>query len=118
MTTQQVADRFHELAEQGQYQTIQDELYAQDVVSVEPNEAFGPREAHGLDAIKEKSRLLNESIEEMHGGWCSKPAVGGKYFTVAMGMDVTMKGRPRGQMNEVCVYEVQDGKVVKEQFFF
>jgi limonene-1,2-epoxide hydrolase len=35
-----------------------------------------------------------------------------------MGMDVTMKGAGRINMEEIAVYEVKDGKIVKEQFFF
>jgi ketosteroid isomerase-like protein len=35
-----------------------------------------------------------------------------------MGMEVTMKGAGRVKMDEVAVYEVRDGKIVKEQFFF
>jgi hypothetical protein len=35
-----------------------------------------------------------------------------------MGMDVTMKGMGRMKMDEVAVYEVKNGKIVKEQFFF
>ena len=57
-------------------------------------------------------------VEEMHSGYCSEPVVGGSYFSVAMGMDVTMKGVGRINMDEIAVYEVKDGKIVKEQFFF
>ena len=57
-------------------------------------------------------------IEEMHSGWCSEPVIGGNHFSVGMGMDVTMKGAGRMQMDEVAVYEVKDGKIAKEQFFF
>jgi hypothetical protein len=32
-------------------------------------------------------------------------------------MDVTLKGMGRQHMAELCVYEVKDGKVIKEQFF-
>jgi hypothetical protein len=35
-----------------------------------------------------------------------------------MGMDVTMKGQGRSKMDEIAVYEVKDGKIVKEQFFY
>ncbi len=40
MTTQEVANRFHELAQQGAYNTIQTELYSNDAKSIEP--AGGP----------------------------------------------------------------------------
>ena len=54
----------------------------------------------------------------MHSGYCSEPVVGGTHFAVAMGMDVTMKGAGRLNMDEIAVYEVKNGKIVKEQFFF
>jgi hypothetical protein len=35
-----------------------------------------------------------------------------------MGMDCTMKGMGRQKLEEIAVYEVKDGKIVKEQFFY
>jgi hypothetical protein len=35
-----------------------------------------------------------------------------------MGMECTMKGMGRTKMDEIAVYEVKDGMIVKEQFFF
>ena len=57
-------------------------------------------------------------VEEMHGGWVSEPLVAGKYIVVAMGMDCTYKGMGRQKMDEIALYEVKDGKIVKEQFFY
>jgi hypothetical protein len=31
---------------------------------------------------------------------------------------VTVKGQGRMKMDEIAVYEVKDGKIVKEQFFY
>jgi hypothetical protein len=120
MTTQEVANRFMELSKEGKYDMIQDELYAADCESIEPLHAAaaGLNHAKGLDAIKEKGKKFNESIEEMHGGYTGDPIVAGNYFSVAMGMDATMKGAGRVKMDEIAVYEVKDGKISKEQFFF
>ena len=121
MTTQEVADRYKAFANQGNWQQIQEELFSRDAVSIEPAHAaqMGMQEfTTGLDAIKAKGQAFNEMIQEMHGGFCSDPVVGGNFFSVAMGMDVTMKGQPRMKMDEIAVYEVKDGKIVKEQFFF
>ena len=118
MTTQEVANRFIELSKEGRYDVIQDELYSQDAVSIEPQNSMAMPHAEGLAAIKLKGQKFNESIEEMHGGWCSEPVVGGTFFSVAMGMDATMKGMGRMKMDEIAVYEVKDGKIIKEQFFF
>lgn len=120
MTTQEVADRFLQLAKGNDYNKIQDELYADNAVSIEPPQAaaIGMHNAEGLEAIKKKGEEFNNMVEEMHDGYCSEPVIGGNFFSVAMGMDVTMKGAGRMKMDEIAVYEVKDGKIVKEQFFF
>lgn len=55
---------------------------------------------------------------EMHKITVSNPIVAGNYFTVSMALDITTKSEGRSLMEEICLYEVQDGKVVKEQFFY
>jgi hypothetical protein len=57
-------------------------------------------------------------VEEVHGGWVSEPLVAGNHIAFGMGMDVTMKGKGRTKMDEIAVYEVKDGRIVKEQFFY
>jgi len=118
MTTQEVANRFHELSQSGQWDKIQDELFAENAASIEPPQAQGMQSVEGLAAIKEKGKQFGEMVEEMHGGYTSAPVVGGRFFSVAMGMDCTMKGMGRQKMDEIAVYEVKDGKIVKEQFFY
>lgn len=118
MTTQEIADRFYQLAEQGKWNEIQEELFSDDAESIEPPHAQGMQSAKGREALKKKGDMFNESVEEVHGGYCSKPVVGGNHFSVAMGMDATMKGMGRMKMDEIAVYEVKDGKIVKEQFFY
>jgi len=118
MTTQEVANRFHELSQSGQWDKIQDELFAENAASIEPPQSQGMQSVEGLAGIKEKGKKFGEMLEEMHGGYTSTPLVGGKFFSVAMGMDCTMKGMGRQKMDEIAVYEVKDGKIVKEQFFY
>ena len=120
MTTQEVADRFYEMGQSNQWDKIQDELYADDAESIEPANAemSGLKNVKGRDALKQKSADFNNMVEEMYGGFCSKPVVGGNFFSVAMGMNAKFKGMDRMNMDEICVYEVKDGKIVKEQFFF
>ena len=120
MTTKEVAAKFMEFANQGKFDAVQDELYADDCESIEPagGASMGLDNAKGLPAIKEKGKRFNEMVEEMHGGHTSEPVVGGNHFSVAMGMDVTMKGVGRVNMDEIAVYEVKDGKISKEQFFY
>lgn len=119
MTTLDVATRYKELDQQGLYHLITDELYGSDCESIEPSTSLGlPQHVKGMTAIREKGKLFGELVEEMFGGYCSDPVVGGNFFSVAMGMDVKMKGQPRMQIDEIAVFEVKDGKIVKEQFFY
>ena len=120
MNTTQVAARLVELCRQGHYEQAQNELYADDAVSIEmaglPSEALG--DARGLAAIREKGRRWADNIVEIHGGSVSDPIVAGDWFSIAMGIDATYKDRGRMPMEEICVYHVRDGKIVHEQFFY
>ena len=118
MTTQEVANRFHEMAQEGQWSKIQEELFADSAVSIEPPQSPGLQSVEGKEAIKKKGEMFDQMVEEMHGGYSNAPVVAGNFFAVAMGMDVTMKGMGRTKMDEISVYEVKDGKIVKEQFFY
>ena len=120
-TTQQVADRYYELAQQNKRQETVEELYGSDIVNREPEHAAAmgiPTITKGLEAVTAKSNARAAMIEAVHGETCSAPVVGGRYFSVALGRDITFKGRPRMQLQEIGVFEVKDGKIVSEQFFY
>ncbi|MFD0738799.1 SnoaL-like domain-containing protein [Lysobacter koreensis] len=120
MNTQQVADRLVALCREGKYEQAQDELYAEDAVSLEmpglPPGALG--DAKGLDEIREKGRKWAQNIVEIHGGSVSDPVVADAWFSVAMAIDATYKDMGRMPVEEICVYRVRDGKIVHEQFFY
>jgi hypothetical protein len=117
MTTKQIADRLVDLCNKGQYETAQKELYADNAVSIEPHNAPGfEKETKGLNAIIEKSHKFSSMVEKMHGSQLSEPLVSGNSIAFTLTMDVTMKGRPREKMTELCVYDVKDGKIISEQF--
>jgi hypothetical protein len=48
----------------------------------------------------------------------SEPVVAGNWFSVALMLDWTFKGRGRTKLEEVCIFYVRDGKIVQEQFFY
>ena len=117
MTTQEIANRLVELCGQGKWAQAQEELYAEDCVSIEPEGAqWGT--AKGMDAIKEKGAKWMAMVEEVHGGEISEPIVAENFFAVRMLSDNTFKGMGRVQFEELSLYEVRDGKIVKEQFFY
>ena len=118
MTTQDVANRLHELFKENKWMEAQQELFSEDAESIEPAHSPGLQTVKGLDAIKKKGEEFNNMVEEMHGGYVSEPLVAGTHIAVAMGIDATYKGMGRQKMDEIALYEVKDGKIVKEQFFY
>ena len=118
MTTKEVANRLHELFQANKWMEAQQELFSDDAESIEPKDSPGMQSVKGIDAIRKKGEDFNNMVEEVHGGWVSEPIVAGKYIAVAMGMDCTYKGMGRQKMDEIVLYEVKDGKIVKEQFFY
>ena len=118
MSTTEIANRLVELCKKGEFETAQKELFADDAVSIEPHSTPDFEQVtKGLNAIIEKSRKWSGMVEEQHGMSVSEPLVSDNSFAVTMHLDVTMKGRGRMSMTELCVYNVKDGKVVSEQFF-
>ena len=119
MTTKEIADRLVELCRKGEFEQAQKELYAEDAASIEPDANAGfPKETYGLKNIIEKGNTFQSMIEEVHGNNMGEPIFGGNAIAVSLSMDLTMKGRGRSKMEELCVYEVKDGKIVSEHFFY
>jgi hypothetical protein len=120
MNTEAIAKRLVELCREGKYEEAQRELYAKDAVSIEP-EGLPPGamgNVKGLEAIYEKGRQFQAAVEAVHGGSVSDPVIAGNWFSVSMRLDITMKGRGRMDMQEICLYHVKEGKIVLEQFFY
>ena len=119
MTTQEIASKWKEYCQTGQWDKAQQELYATDAVSIEMEGAEGfPQKVVGLDAINEKGKHWENMIEDFHGLEIEGPIISGNHFTASMKMDITMKGQPRRVDEEVAVFKVKDGKIVSEQFFY
>ena len=117
MTTQEIADRLVTLCREGKWEECFEELYSPNAVSIEPKGAMIER-AEGMEEIRKKGEVWQEKMEEFHGSSVGNPIVAGNHFSCTMMIDCTMKGVGRQKMEEICVYEVQGGKVVKEQFFY
>lgn len=121
MTTQEVANRYYELAKENNWPQILEELCSAALVNIEP-EHVTARGIHpitkGLDAIKAKGIANREMIEAIHSQYCSVPLVAAGFFSVMLSRDFTFKGQPRMQKEELGVFEVKDGKIISEQFFY
>lgn len=117
MTTKEVADKLVSHCRIGQFEEATTALYSNDIVSIEPD-GTPVKEVKGIEGVIAKGKHFNEMVEEFHGMEVSDPVVADAFFSCSMKMDVTFKGAPRSTMEEICLYEVRDGKIVKEEFFF
>jgi ketosteroid isomerase-like protein len=117
-TIYEVAARFNELAQQERWFEIQDELFSDDVKSVEPAGAKFLQNAEGKAAVRKKGEDFVKQVEALHSAYTSEPVIGSSHFAVGRQADITVQGVGRIQTNEVMLYEVKDGRIVSEQFFY
>jgi SnoaL-like domain len=118
LTTQEVADRFDELAQQEKWFEIQEEFFAENVRSVEPANSPYLGYAEGKDTVYKKGEDFVKRIQAVHKMYTSAPLVSGNHFVVGRQMDITVQPHGRIQINELMLYEVKDGQIILEQFFY
>jgi ketosteroid isomerase-like protein len=118
MTTIEVANKLVEMCKQGKNREAKS-LYAEDAVSVE---AFAPpgmdRVSRGLAAIRAKGEWWNAN-HEIHSATVAGPWPLDDKFIVGFKFEVTHKpsGR-RMTMEEMGLYSVENGKIVREEYFY
>lgn len=117
MNTNDVAQKWTQMCREGKNLDCIEELYAENITSREmpgmPGEIVS-----GKQNVWNKNKEWLDNVAEWHGGEISEPTVTDKHFTTKMTFDVTFKDRGRQQMEEVAVFEVDNGKIVNEQFFY
>ncbi|WII71231.1 nuclear transport factor 2 family protein [Bdellovibrio sp. 22V] len=118
-TSLEVGKKLVEFCKQGKNLDAVEKLYSPDIVSIEamsmPN---FPSQAKGIDEIRKKNQwwLDHHQINsvEAHG-----PFPLGDRFVVHFKYDTVNKDtQQREQGEEVGLYTVRDGKIVKEEFFY
>ena len=119
-TTAAVAEELVSFCKAGRNMDAINSLYSPDVISVESmgNQTM-PREMRGIDAIRGKNHWWAEN-NEIHSAEVEGPFIGsGDKFAVYYNYDATFKPTgKRNNMEEMALYTVKDGKVVREQFFY
>ncbi len=118
MTTLEIANRLVTLCNQGKNKEAMDELYSKDIVSVEAGAAPGmSREARG-EAVHAKAKWWSDN-HTVHGAKHEGPWPHDNKFIVRFTYDVTQKASgKRFTMDEVGLFTVENGKIVREEFFY
>jgi hypothetical protein len=100
----------------GEWDKIEDKYYDKKLVSIE---GVGVNLAwHGRKAVRAKSEAWTAD-HQIHGASAEGPFVGSTGFAVRFKMDVETKSTgTREVMDEIAVYTVLKGKVVREEFMY
>jgi ketosteroid isomerase-like protein len=119
MTLQEIANELVAGCREGREMANLDTLYAPDAVSVEGADMGQGQAMTGVEAIKGKHAWW-AATHDFHGGSIAGPfTMQPDKFAVIFGLDVTVKETgQRIQGQEVAVYTVADGRIVREEFFY
>ncbi len=119
MTFKELADELVAGCREGRARENLDKLYSEDAVSVEAMDQGMGRESTGLDAIKGKHDWWDSAFEFLGGDITGPMPHGDDRFAVLF--QLKAKNKETGEvseMEEVGVYHVADGKIVREEFFY
>lgn len=122
MNTKEVGQKLVELCLSGHFFEAIDTLYGDDIVSIEaaPSPNF-PMEMRGIENIREKNKKWGAE-NEIHAIRGEGPWPHQDRFAVRWTFDISPKSGPaagqRIQFDEIALYTVANGKVVKEEFFY
>jgi hypothetical protein len=120
LSCQQVADELIKYCKEGQSEKAIEALYSDNIVSIEsmPNPQTGSKQVAGKDACLQKSKMWAE-MNEVHQKEIGTPICTPDHFAVKMRYEVTVKHNNwRGWIEEICVYEVKEGKIIYEHFYY
>ncbi len=118
----EVGQQLVELCLQGRNLEAISQLYSPDIVSVEATDMPDyPAEIRGLEAVIEKNQRW-EGNNDVHSASVDGPFPHNDRFAVKYHFETTPKtglmAGQRYQMDEIAVYTVEDGKIVREEFFY
>jgi ketosteroid isomerase-like protein len=121
-TVKEIGEKLVALCREGRNKEALETLSSPNVVSVEAQGSPQmPAVMEGMAAVRGKGEWW-ESNHEIHRAEAKGPFPNGDRFAVIFNYEVTPKIGPmagrRIEMEEVALYTVKDGKIVREEFFY
>jgi SnoaL-like domain len=122
MNTEEIGRKLVSLCQEGRNLEAIDTLYSKDAESIEAMSMPDvPAQMKGVEAIKGKNEWWFAN-NEVHSGSAKGPFPNGDRFAVIFDFDVTPKSGPmkgkRMKMEEVGLFTVEGGKIVREEFYY
>ncbi|WP_259066969.1 SnoaL-like domain-containing protein [Mucilaginibacter sp. X4EP1] len=113
-TITEIASRLTSLCEAHQFVEAYNTLYSEHAVSIDP--IYKNEPLTGLPDLieREKAFLAANTINEVKA---SEPIFAGNYFSIILSLDFTTADQTKRVVEELCVYKVENGKIVSQQFF-
>jgi hypothetical protein len=118
-STQALALNIKRCVEQQQFEEAYKTYFTDNLVSVEPQPGpTGNRESVGFAAVQIKTDQWR-AMMDTHQAEVSEPLVTDTHFALRYRFDVTeRKTGERYWLDELAVYTVENGKIVREEFFY
>lgn len=113
-TIPEIANRLASLCNELKFIEAYIELYADNAISIDPNNKNEP--LIGLHKLIEYEEQFLAKVE-IHDINVSEAIFAGSYFSLVFSMHFTVKEQGSKKVEEICVYKVENGKIVSQQFF-
>ena len=109
-----IANQLAEGCRQLKFMETRKKLFAENAISIEAD----GKPIAGLEALEAKNKTWQESIDKLYDLQISVPLVNGNFFSIAFTWDLAYKNQPRYIWHEIGLFQVKEGRVVREQFFY
>jgi hypothetical protein len=113
-TITEIASRLSALCSGLKFVEAYTELFSEHAESIDPVYKNEPLKGLANLVDREKQFL---AAAEIHHIKLSEPIFAGNYFSLIISMDFTRQGQERKMLEELCVYKVENGKIISQQFF-
>ncbi|UOF02533.1 nuclear transport factor 2 family protein [Bdellovibrio reynosensis] len=117
--TMEVGKKLVDFCKRGENMKAVESLYDSNIESIEAEEMPNyPAQMRGIENIKRKNKDWAEN-NVVHAVEVEGPFPAGDRFAVLYKFDATnKKSNQKMHFEEVALYSVKDGKIVKEEFFY
>lgn len=118
MTTKDVAQQLMNLLPQGKYNEIYDTLFhTEKVRHIEPQSPHFA-DLTGVLAIKEKDQTMGANIASVEDIQVGEAVTSANHIALPYKIAFTLKDGQSVTLDEIILYEVEEGKIISEQFFY